>query len=115
MNDRRRTHKSVDVKVNIRPECSDFSVSFENSVQDQDYYIMESAFGYYAKSEFDPKLVKGQAKCPVTCSLKVNGRKVDDSAKNYHIEDFSHEEGVGALTYDANLGPYDGKKVRMEI
>jgi hypothetical protein len=76
---------------------------------------MESAFGYYAKSEFDPKLVKGQAKCPVTCSLKVDGSSVTDSEKNYHVEDFCHEEGVGAVTYDANLGPYDGKKVRMEI
>jgi hypothetical protein len=107
VNDHLRTKESVDVKVTIRPACSDFSVSFESPIMDQDYYIMESAFGRYAKSEFDPKLVKGQANCPVTCSLKVNGRRADETDR--HIDSFCTEEGVGAITYDADLGSYGGK------
>ena len=34
VNDQQRTQKSVDVNVNIRPGCSDFSLSFANEIQD---------------------------------------------------------------------------------
>jgi hypothetical protein len=74
---------------------------------------LESAFGYQTRSQFDPKLVKGQANCPVTCSLRVNRSTADET--NAHIASFSSEAGAGAITYDASLGPYDGKKVKMEV
>jgi hypothetical protein len=113
VNDYAKTFKAINMHVDIKPQCSDFQLRFENSMLDSEFYILESAFGYQTTTKFDPQLVKGQANCPVTCSLRVNGAMVDDT--NEHIAGFSSEDGSGAFTYDASLGPYDGKKVKMEV